>query len=216
MAITNYGELKTALANRLHRTDLTSVIPEFISYAETVIGGDPEPNSMDALPGIRTKNQGKRVTTTLSSQYLDIPTDFLTPKDMQINTSPVRPLRFLSPKQLTDKYPSNPAGTPEAYTIHGDEFQFSHVPDSSLTLEISYIGRYAALSDDADTNWLLTNHPMAYLYAGMIEGAAYIDDAETAQRYAMLYRSIASSINGAEKSGLYGANLASRPHTATP
>lgn len=214
MALTNYGELKTEVANLIHRDDLTTFIPYFIQYAETVIGGDPEPNSMDALPGIRARNQHKRVTTTLSSQYIDTPTDMLSVTDMQINTSPVRSLIFLSNKQMTEKYPSSPAGTPEAYTIHGDEFQFSHVPDTSLTLEISYKARFAALANDTDTNWLLTNHPFAYLYAAMIAAATHVDEDPT--KWAMLYKSIANGIHYTEKAGNYGGSLAARPYTATP
>jgi len=213
--ITNYGELKTELATLLHRTDLTDLIPNFIQYAETVIGGDPEPNSMDALEGIRTKDQHKRVTTSISSQYLDIPTDMMTIKDIQINLSPVRSLDYLTPKVMTAKYPSSPAGTPEAYTIHGDEFQFSHIPSTSLELEISYVARYTAFSADSDTNWLLTNHPFAYLYAAMIAGSAHLDEPNT-QKWAMLYKSIASGINVTERDGNYGANLSARPATATP
>lgn len=40
MALTNYGELKTAIANWLDRSDLTSRIPEFIAMAEDRIGRD--------------------------------------------------------------------------------------------------------------------------------------------------------------------------------
>jgi len=212
--ITNYGELKAELATLLHRSDLTSLIPNFIQYAETVVGGDPEPDSMDALEGIRTKNQHKRVTATLASQYLDVPTDMLAIKDIQINISPIQALDYLSPKVMTAKFPSSPAGTPRAYTIHGDEFQFSHVPDTSLTLEISYISRYAAFSDDSDTNWLLTNHPFAYLYAAMVAGSAHTQD--NPERWAALYKSIANGINITERNGVYGANLSARPVAATP
>jgi len=214
MAISTYAELKTSLANHIHRTDLTDLIPDFVSYAESVIGGDPEPIDMDVLPGIRTKNQHKRVTSTLASQYLDIPTDLLAIKDIQINISPIRGLEYLSPKVMTQKYPSSPAGTPEAYTIHGDEFQFSHVPDTSLTLEISYISRYAAFISDTDTNWLLTNHPFAYVYAAMVAASTYVDEDPT--KWAALYKSIAQGISSTEKNGVYGANLSARPQTATP
>jgi len=214
MALSNYGELKTEIANLIHRTDLTTYIPYFIQYAETVIGGDPEPNSMDALPGIRVRNQQKRVTTDTTTQYIDTPTDMLNIKDIQINISPIQTLTYLSPKQMTAKFPSSPAGTPTHYTLHGDEIQFSHVPDSSLELEISYIARDTAFSGDTDTNWLMTNHPFAYLYAAMIAASTHVDEDPT--KWAMLYKSIASGINHTEKSGNYGALLASRPHTATP
>ena len=214
MALTNYGELKTEIATLTHRTDLTTLIPYFIQYAETVIGGDPEPNSMEALMGIRTRDQHKRVTTSTTTQYIDTPTDLLNIKDIQINTSPVQSLTFLSPKQMTAKFPSNPAGTPSHYTLHGDEIQFSHIPTTDLELEISYVSRYTALSADSDTNWLLTNHPFVYLYAAMIAASAHTDEDPT--KWAMLYKSIASGISFTEKKGNYGANLASRPHTATP
>ena len=214
MAINTYALLKTSIANHLHRTDLTDLIPDFISYAEGVTGGDPEPSSMDALPGIRTKNQVKRVTTTLSSQYLDIPTDLLAIEDMQINNNPIVPLEFMSAKQLTQKYPSSPVGTPKAFCMHGDEFQFSHDPNTSLELEISYIGRYAAFNDDADTNWLLTNNPFAYVYAAMIAASNYTD--EDPSKYAALYKSIASGINDAEKAGQLGSQLTARSLYATP
>jgi len=214
MAISTYALLKTSLANHLHRTDLTDLIPDFISYAESVIGGDPEPIDMDVLPGIRTKDQYKRVTSTLSSQYLDIPTDMIEIKDIQINISPIQTLEYLSPKGLTAKYPSSPAGTPEAYSIHGDEFQFSHVPDTSLTLEISYISRYTAFSADGDTNWLLTNHPFAYVYSAMIAASTYAD--EDPSKWASLYKTIAQGISATEQNGGYGADLTARPKTATP
>ena len=216
MAISTYAELKTAVADRLHRTDLTSIIPEFVSYAESVIAGDPMPTDPETLPGIRTKSQVKRVTTTLSDQYIDIPSDFLYANKLQINTSPIQVLGFLTPDQLTAKYPSTPAGTPKFYTIHGDEFQFSHNPNTSLTLQISYMSKYAAFSADADYNWLLTNHPMAYLYPALVAGFSYLDDTEAALRYSSMYKTIAKGINGAEKDGFYGAVLASRPTTATP
>jgi len=214
MPLTNYGELKTEIANLIHRTDLTDYLPYFIQYAETVIGGDPEPNDMEVLPGIRTRNQHKRVTTSTATQYLDTPTDMLNIKDIQINISPIQSLTFLSPKQMTAKFPSTPAGTPSHYTLHGDEIQFSHIPDSSLELEISYVSRYTAFSADTDTNWLMTNHPFAYLYAAMVAASAHVDEDPT--RWAAMYKSIASGINFTEKKGSYGANLASRPHTATP
>ena len=35
MAISNYSELKTAIASWLDRTDLTDIIPDFIALAET-------------------------------------------------------------------------------------------------------------------------------------------------------------------------------------
>ena len=38
MAITSYSDLQTSVANYLGRTDLTSIIPDFIDFAEAQIG----------------------------------------------------------------------------------------------------------------------------------------------------------------------------------
>ena len=51
MAITTYTELKSAVANHLARTDLTSVIPDFISLAEARLSRELE-----------TRDQEKRAT----------------------------------------------------------------------------------------------------------------------------------------------------------
>lgn len=214
MSISTYGELKTAVANHLHRTDLDSVIPDFIKYAETVITGDPDTTAPDQLPGIRTRNEGKRVTTIISTEYIDIPTDLIQVRELQLNTTDKVALTYMSPKVLTQKYPSSTTGQPLFYTQHGDEFQFAPIPDTSYTLEISYESKYTAFSADADYNWLLTNHPLVYVYAACIAGAAYTHDDPTA--WALLYKSIANGINETERRGQYGSQLSARPVTATP
>lgn len=210
----NYGELKTAIANHLHRTDLTSLIPDFVIYAESVIANEPDTSTPDTIQGIRTRSQNIRATQSISSQYEDIPTDMLRLRDMQLNTSPVASLEYLAPQVLTQKFPSGTSGQPTHYTIHGDEFQFAPTPDGTYTLEISYHARFAALSGDSDTNWLLTNHPLIYVYAACIAGASYIE--ADPSKFINLYRTLASGLNRAESSAQYGSNLTARPRTATP
>ena len=56
MAITNYTELKTAVANHLARTDLTTNIPDFITLAEARLSRELE-----------TREQEKRATATMTS-----------------------------------------------------------------------------------------------------------------------------------------------------
>lgn len=214
MSITTYGELKTAIANRLHRTDLTSYLPEFVQFAETVIAGDPDPADPDTLPGIRMREQQKRVTASLSTQYLDVPTDMMEIRDMQLNTSPITTLNYMSPKAMTKKYPGSLSGTPEAYTIHGDEFQFAPVPSTAVTLEISYLAKLTAFSADADYNALLTKHPQAYVYAACIAASMYIN--ADPSYYIQAYTTLAKSINAAEKRGNTGGTLVSVINGATP
>ncbi len=210
----NFGELKTAIANYAHRDDLTTYIPDFVKFAESVISNDPDSNDPEVLPGIRTRDQNDRVTTTLSTEYIDTPTNMLNIKDIQINSDPIQPLTYLTPNELSFKFPSSTTGKPEFYTIHGDEFQFKPVPSTDYTLEITYFAKYAALSADADTNWLLTNHPMAYVYAAMVACASFTEDDPV--RWATLYKTLAQGINGTESKGRYPSRLVAKVNTPTP
>jgi hypothetical protein len=47
VSISNYDELKTAVANWLERSDLTSRIPEFIAFGEDRIGTDLRIRAME-------------------------------------------------------------------------------------------------------------------------------------------------------------------------
>jgi len=212
MAVTNYGELKTSIANHMHRDDLTASIPDFILFSESTISGSPEPVSPDQMGGIRTRDQVSRYTATITSEFETIPSNMMSIRDAQINTDPVTPLEYLTPAEMTRKYPSFLTGTPKHYTVHGDEFQFKPVPSTSFTLELSIVTRYAAFSLDADTNWLLTNHPLVYVYSALVAASSYVGDDPS--KWVSLYKSLASNINGAEDD--HPSRLSTRISTATP
>ena len=57
MALTNYSELKSSIADFLNRDDLTSVIPTFISLAEAQFARD-----------LRHYKMENRATGTIDSQ----------------------------------------------------------------------------------------------------------------------------------------------------
>lgn len=210
----NFGELKASVATHAHRTDLTSVIPDFVVFAETIIAGDPYPSDPEALCGIRTRDQNDRYTAIINTEYVDTPTNMLSIRDAQINTDPKTPLTYLSPEEMTRKFPSATTGTPKFYTVHGDEFQFKPVPSGDFTLEMSFVSKYAALDSDGDTNWLLTNHPMTYVYASLIALSSYV--ADDPMRWAILYKAIAKGINGAADKGQHPSRLVSKISTPTP
>ena len=67
MAITNYGELKSAAAEWLDRSDLTSRIPEFVELAEARF------DRVIRTPDMVTKDD----SFTVDSQYETVPTGFL-------------------------------------------------------------------------------------------------------------------------------------------
>jgi hypothetical protein len=80
-----YAELKSAIADFLNRQDLTSVIPTFIQLAEASINRT-----------VRHRRMLSRATATLTSQFTDLPDDFLEAKNIQLNSNPVTPLSFVT------------------------------------------------------------------------------------------------------------------------
>ena len=85
MALTNFSELKSSIADFLNRDDLTSVIPTFISLAEAQFARD-----------LRHYKMENRATGTIDSQYMTKPSDWLrdyphTPNKQQYTR--VRPCR---------------------------------------------------------------------------------------------------------------------------
>ena len=66
MAITNYGELKSAISDFLNRSDLTSVIPTFIDFAEA------EFNRI-----LRIRQMVARAEAVIDARFSAVPADFL-------------------------------------------------------------------------------------------------------------------------------------------
>ena len=78
MALTNYTELQASIADFLNRSDLTSVIPDFITMAEA-----------DMNRTLRIKEMSVRTRAPLNSQYLKLPVDFLGMRNIELLTDPV-------------------------------------------------------------------------------------------------------------------------------
>ena len=178
MAITNYSELKTSIANFLARDDLTAQIPDFISLAESRMSRE-----------MNARSQEKRATATLVSgdAYVSLPTDLRSIRLVKLNTSPKEVLEYYTPAKLDELYASNAQGKPRAYTIIGGEIKFAPEPDSSYTAEIVYQEGVPDLSDSNSTNEILTRHPDAYLYGSLAAASVYLMDDQKTTVYEQLF-----------------------------
>jgi hypothetical protein len=195
MAITNYTELKTAVANNLARSDLTDQIPNFIALAEARLSRELE-----------TRDQEKRATATLAvgDEYISLPTDLREVRSVKLNTSPNSVLEYMSPTSLDNTYPSGSTGRPIAYSIVGPELKLRPVPDSAYTAEIIYIGGLSALSDTNLVNEMLTRHPDAYLSGALVEAYLYLMDEQRGQLYDQKFSRIIEEIRKDEQRASYG------------
>lgn len=180
MALATYADLQTSIAAWLKRSDLTSIIPDFITLAEARIARD-----------LRLRRQV--VTTSLSTvagtQSVSLPSDFLEAENLSLpSTSPPGALSVVTPEILDRKFPENyVTGQPRVYAVLGDKLLFGPTPDAVYSVSLDYYQRWAALSV-TPTNWLLTNHPNIYLFAALAEGAPYLMEDERAPLWESKYQ----------------------------
>ena len=192
MAITNYSELQTSIANFLARGDLTAQIPDFISLAESRMSRE-----------MNARSQEKRATATLVSgdAFVSLPTDLRSIRLVKLNTSPKEVLEYYTPATLDELYASNSQGKPRAYTIIGGEIKFAPEPDSGYTAEIVYMEGIRDLSDSSATNEILTRHPDAYLYGALAAASVYLMDDQKTTVYEQLFTRAIDEVKREEERG---------------
>lgn len=168
MAISTYTELKAAIATWAHRSDLTSIIPDFVTLAESRINRLTGP--------IMDREFEVDLTATVGSREIAMPTGVKISNKLWLTTYlPRERLVYRNPEDLPEQIDSGP---PSYWTvIGGDTIRLDSEADIAYTFKFFYRGKYT-LSDSFPTNWLLTNFPDIYLYASLMELGVYIEDME--------------------------------------
>lgn len=172
MAITNYSELKTTIANWLDRSDLTTVIPDFIAIAEAKMHrGNGEINGLR----LRDMEQAATRDTVSGQERYGLPSDFLEMRNISyVRNSLTVDLPYRAPRQMDEEYSDDNTGYPEVFSIEGDELRLRPIPSGAWTLRQVYYKRLDALSDSNTSNAILTDHPDIYLYGAMSEAELYL------------------------------------------
>ncbi len=194
MAIATYSDLQTSVANWLKRSDLTSIIPDFITLAEARIARDLR---------LRRQVTNTTLSTVAGTQTVTLPSDFLEMENITLtNTTPPAALSVVTPEIMDRKFPNGyVTGQPVVYAIVGDAIQFGPTPDAVYTVSLDYYQRFAALST-TPTNWLLTNHPGVYLFGALAEGAPYLMEDERTPLWDTKYRAEVAALQQADDAAL--------------
>ena len=167
MSLTNYTDLQTSVANFLHRSDLTAIIPDLITLAEIRINGD-----LDA----RLQDVKTTLSVTSGVDNVALPTDIINIRHLSVaSASPIVTMEYQAPDTLVTKHPYGTVGVPRAFSVIGTSAYMAPIPDANYTLNLIYKGRVPSLSA-ASTTWLMTNYPHVYLYGALCESAPYLKD----------------------------------------
>jgi hypothetical protein len=192
MALTTYTELKTSIGDWLNRSDLTSVIPDFISLAEAQIERT-----------LRARQMIVRANASFDAQYGAVPSDFLETKSLKLtSTNPQTPLQFLSIDALDNEAANYTAsGKPKFFGVVGGQFRIVPTPDSNYTTELTYYAKLTKLSSSVASNWLLASSPDIYLYGALLQAAPYLQDDARIQTWATLYERALNDLQTADDRG---------------
>jgi hypothetical protein len=192
MALTTYNELKSSVADWLNRTDLTAVVPDFISLAEAQIERT-----------LRTRQMIVRATAAIDTEYSAVPADFLETKSIKLNTNPVTALAFDSIDAMdlmkSTRYLS--PGKPQYFSIVGGQIRVLPVPDNSYTAELTYYAKLTKLSSTVASNWLLASSPDVYLYGSLMQASPYLKDDARIPVWSSMYTSALEAIQVADDRG---------------
>jgi len=167
---TTYALLLNQIEDHLNRSDVDT---EGVS-ALMVSMFEDEAND-------RVKHHERRIrsTASLTSQYLDLPDDWMYPLTVRLITSGhITPLDFVTPQNMQDYRADagEAVGRPRFITTSDDALEVVPTPDDTYTIEMHYWGTIPALSASNTTNWLLDRHPLLYLYGSLLHAEAYFQN----------------------------------------
>ena len=165
MAISNYTELQTAVANWLDRDDLTARIPEFIALAEA---------RFNRVLRIRSMEAKYTANTVAGQRNLALPASYIQMRNFQVNSNPLTTLSYVTPEIYDRLWGGSTSGTPKFYTILANEVSFGPIPATVMEVEMLFYKKFENLSGSVATNWLITNAPDIYLYGSMLEAEPFI------------------------------------------
>lgn len=176
-----YAGLLSSIAGTLHRNDLTSVIPDFVTLADSRINNDLRHRSMETSQA-----------STIASGVIAVPTNYVEMKDAYISsTTPYNNLDRKTAEWIYEKYPyRSPDKMPQFIAREGGNFIFGPFPDSNYVVTLVYYNKFTALS--SAVNSVFTTYPGLWLFAALAEAAPYLkNDQRVAlweQKYTYLFK----------------------------
>ena len=176
MAISNYSELQTAVANWLDRDDLAARIPEFIALCEARFNRSLRIRAMETLD--------ISVDTVSGTSTVALPTGYVQMRDISLITSPITQLQYLTPEIMNRLNAGSFTGKPETYTIIANNILFGPTPDSAYDISMLYYKTFDPLTALAPTNWVITNAPDVYLYGALLEAEPFLMNDQRVQLWA--------------------------------
>jgi hypothetical protein len=173
----NYSELSTAIAGYTHRDDISAMFGTFVALFESRVNRKLRVAAMETT-----------ATLVMSGGVIALPADYLELRSAKTGTTT---LQLVTPDRLL----AANGGIPTVYSISGGNIYVN----ADCTLTIGYYQTIPPLTSSSDTNWLITQHPDAYLSGILAEAFIYTMDDTNASKNITLRDQILDDIRHADK-----------------
>jgi len=185
----NYGQLKTAVLNYMHRPDLTAEVAGFVRLAEGMIRRD-----LRADTYVVTLDEDDRV----EGGVYTIPSTVLEVRSVVVGGKPLDPV---GPSEIAA---ARVEWSPVQYCVHGSTIEIRGVPGDGAEITLRYFGHPAPLEQDADE---LVLDEALYLYGALFFGYQFTQDLELAQAALDTFQDALQKLNEAAGRKLGGARM---------
>jgi hypothetical protein len=190
MTLATYADLIAELPFWVeNRPSLVARYPVFVALCEAKM------NRM-----LRVRRMIARTTITASAETLALPSDFVAAKTLRLTGGSKWQLEAVTEDGFTDLMSGDPsAGEPQAFGVEGGNFVFWPPPSSSADIYLVYYQAIPGLQANS-SNWMLSNHPDAYLYGAVAEAWSYVGNADETSKFATLFMGVLGQIGDASVS----------------
>lgn len=171
MALDTYAHLQTEIADWLGaRTDLTAVIPTFITLAEARIKR-------------LLRRSTTRTTFSIAAESNTAPADCAEIRSLVLESgspSADLPMRNGTNEMLSERKARNngSTGRPDTFIHTAGSIVVAPVPDQTYTARIVYFTQITPLSVTNTSNTLLVEAPDVYLYGSLAQAEPYLEHDE--------------------------------------
>jgi len=190
--------LQTAIADWLNRTDLTAVIPDFITLAEAEMKR-------------RVRKWTRSNTIYISAANINPPTLMAEPIALRLSTangySDV-PLRLCTPEMLWERRAraGGQTGRPTDFAYFDGQLQFAPAPDQSYDGILVFVEQLIPLADSPSfSNEILDHAPDAYLFGALLQATPYVEHDERMAVWQMKFDNAIEQLNEQRAREEYGA-----------
>lgn len=196
MPFTTQAELYTAIADWLDRDDLTTRIPDFVTLNEVTMNRIFNTAEMEV--------QSTALTTSSSVPTVTLPTGFMQIRRLRVLIgSTYRDVQIVPLEPSLDSG-MTPGGYPVVASVVGSSLYFKPQPNGAYPLLLNYYAKFAVLTSTT-TNWILDEHPDAYLYGSLLQSAPFIGTDERLPLWKEAFEAAVQQINDEDTAKRFGS-----------